>query len=198
MPTDDKGPRLSAPAQVGGTRFGVNIPWRTVIEAAQRHYTYMMQPEREEARIKAAGEFVEKLRAATYAPPATPQESDAQELRATRDMLESARRELEMIREALGVTYEPHQNLFMRTMAAARGVSAHVESVKANFTPLYLMANARRICSGKHQRSANWVLAMELFAVGSNTARRICQEAGVDPDGLEVRPSEARNPGNDQ
>ncbi|NYT68749.1 hypothetical protein [Pusillimonas noertemannii] len=122
MPTDNKELRLSAPAQVGGIRFGVNVAWRTVIEAAQRHYKYMMEPEREEARIKVAGEFVKRLResATAYAPPITPQESDARELQAARDMLESARQELREIRAALGVSYEPHQNLHERTLDAAR------------------------------------------------------------------------------
>lgn len=54
----------------------------------------------------------------------------------------------------------------------------------AHFTPFYLLANARRIASREYSQKPNWVLAMNLFAVGSNTAYRVCREAGIDPDGL--------------
>jgi hypothetical protein len=57
----------------------------------------------------------------------------------------------------------------------------------AHFTPFYLLANARRIVSREHARKPNWVLATELFAVGSTTANRLCREAGIDPDAFEVR-----------
>lgn len=33
-------PKLNAPARVGGVVFRENIPWKTVIECAQRHYDY--------------------------------------------------------------------------------------------------------------------------------------------------------------
>lgn len=56
----------------------------------------------------------------------------------------------------------------------------------ANFTPFYLLANLRRICTPSLARRENWVLAIELFAVGGTTARRICREAGIDPDGKTV------------
>ncbi|WP_258129198.1 hypothetical protein [Achromobacter anxifer] len=56
----------------------------------------------------------------------------------------------------------------------------------ANFTPFYLLANLRRICTPALARRENWVLAIELFAVGGTTARRICREAGIDPDGKTV------------
>ena len=57
----------------------------------------------------------------------------------------------------------------------------------AHFTPFYLLANCRRICSEEHQHTPNWSIATELFAVGSTTAKRICREAGIDPDAFEVR-----------
>lgn len=41
---------------------------------------------------------------------------------AERDMLEEARAEIEMIREALGVSYEPHQSLFDRMLEACDGI----------------------------------------------------------------------------
>jgi hypothetical protein len=42
------------------------------------------------------------------------------ETEALRDMLDDARRELEMLREALNVSYEPHQSLFERMLDAAK------------------------------------------------------------------------------
>lgn len=53
----------------------------------------------------------------------------------------------------------------------------------------YLMANARRIgmlsiaCVKGMQ---NWVFAKQLFATGSTSARQICFDAGIDPDGYAV------------
>ena len=41
----------------------------------------------------------------------------------TREMLEDARLQLDMLREALGVSVEPHQSLFERMMEKARGAS---------------------------------------------------------------------------
>jgi ribosomal protein S13 len=58
--------------------------------------------------------------------------------------------------------------------------------VRLNFTPFYIMANVRRICAHQYRRQANWILAMEIFAVGSTTAHQICREAEIDPDGLTV------------
>lgn len=43
--------------------------------------------------------------------------------RALRDMLTDARTELEQVRDALGVSYEPHQSLHERTLEAARALS---------------------------------------------------------------------------
>jgi hypothetical protein len=58
-----------------------------------------------------------------------------------------------------------------------------------HFTPFFLLANMRRICEPSLRRNANWVLAMQLFALGSTSARKVCRDAGIDPDGLEVRPA---------
>jgi hypothetical protein len=46
------------------------------------------------------------------------------ERQALRDMLEDARAELRQLREALGVSYEPHQSLHERMLEAARGAAA--------------------------------------------------------------------------
>lgn len=118
-------PRLDAPAQVGGTRFGAGIKWSTVIAAAQRHHAYMNTPEREAERIKKAGKNMRKLRSAIAAQPVEvrqlmPMPDAAHELHACRDMLEDARSDLHAIREALGVPYEPHQTLRCRLLEAAR------------------------------------------------------------------------------
>lgn len=57
-----------------------------------------------------------------------------------------------------------------------------------NFTPFYIMANVRRILPDAYnKRTQNWVLAMELFAVGSATGHRICFEANIAADGYEVK-----------
>ena len=68
-----------------------------------------------------------------------------------------------------------------------RDDNCKVDYLRANFTPIYLLANARRIASAEFRCAPNWVLAMNLFAVGSTSARAICKEAGIDPDATEVR-----------
>ena len=65
--------------------------------------------------------------------------------------------------------------------------NCRVDYLRANFTPFYLLANARRIASTKFRREPNWVLAMNLFAVGRTSAVAICKEAEIDPDATEVR-----------
>jgi hypothetical protein len=54
-------------------------------------------------------------------------------------------------------------------------------------TDFYLMLNGRRIAAPAFKRKPNWAFAMELFATGSNSAYQICRDAGIDPDGYEVR-----------
>jgi hypothetical protein len=44
--------------------------------------------------------------------------------------------------------------------------------------------NARRMAKAEYKRKPNWVLAMELFGVGSTYAHEYCKAAEVDPDGL--------------
>lgn len=54
-------------------------------------------------------------------------------------------------------------------------MSAHME-------PYYLLANCRRLLPRtKWNRAENWVIAMELFACGSTSAKQICVDAGIDP-----------------
>jgi hypothetical protein len=53
----------------------------------------------------------------------------------------------------------------------------------------FLMSNARRIAAPSFRRKPNWSFAMELFATGSTSAYQICRDAGIDPDGYEVKKS---------
>ena len=49
----------------------------------------------------------------------------------------------------------------------------------------YLLANGRRLGLepiSRVRNMPNWVLAMELFATGSTSARQLCRDAGVHPD----------------
>lgn len=53
----------------------------------------------------------------------------------------------------------------------------------------YLLANARRIAQypiRMIRTMPNWALAHELFATGSNSARQICIDAGIDPDATTI------------
>lgn len=54
-------------------------------------------------------------------------------------------------------------------------------------TDFYLMANARRLAAPAYRRKPNWAFASDLFATGSNSAWQICLDAGIDPDGFEVK-----------
>lgn len=82
--------------------------------------------------------------------------------------------------------------------AAAAAAAAATEGPRAHGhrDDYHLLANARRIISFPRSSIAkmqNWTLAMELFATGSNSARQICIEAGIDPDGYKVeRPRAAQ------
>jgi hypothetical protein len=58
-----------------------------------------------------------------------------------------------------------------------------------------LLANCRRLLARAYAKSPNWVIAMELFATGSNSARQICINAGIDPDGLKVERAATTNRG---
>lgn len=50
-----------------------------------------------------------------------------------------------------------------------------------------LLANARRIASRKYQGQPNWVVAMEVFGLGSTYAFKLCHSLGIDPDAKRVR-----------
>ena len=57
-------------------------------------------------------------------PPKRDEPATADERAALREMLDDARNEFTMVREALGVAYEPHQTLLERTLEAARASQA--------------------------------------------------------------------------
>lgn len=59
-------------------------------------------------------------------------------------------------------------------------------TIATHFTPYYLLANCRPLLSQHFKSQPNWVIAMSLFAVGSTTARRLCVEAEIDPEGTSV------------
>lgn len=67
----------------------------------------------------------------------------------------------------------------------AREQPVHIRSAE-NFTPFYLLVNCRRLLAMKYRSKQNWIIAMELFAIGSTSAWQVCVEAGIDPDGLTV------------
>lgn len=47
-----------------------------------------------------------------------------------------------------------------------------------------MMSGARRIAKREYKFKPNWSLAMEVFGVGSTYAWKICDRAGIDPDGV--------------
>ncbi|MGJ8514745.1 hypothetical protein R84865_001687 [Carnimonas sp. R-84865] len=62
----------------------------------------------------------------------------------------------------------------------------------SHFTPPYLIANCRRLSSQRCNNDPNWVFAMKLFGVGSNTAFEICRDWWIDPDSTKVQTAECR------
>jgi hypothetical protein len=76
---------------------------------------------------------------------------------ALRDMLEDARAETTMIREALGVPYEPHQTLLERTLGEARAASTSANVVQGAEAWVYEFATA--IDDGG--RYCNWRKTLE-------------------------------------
>lgn len=46
-----------------------------------------------------------------------------------------------------------------------------------------ILANARRISARRWRGSPNWVIASEVFGLGSTYAHMLCRRIGVDPHG---------------
>jgi len=57
------------------------------------------------------------------------------------------------------------------------------ETVVSRVKPALVLRNVRRIASLHMRAKPNWVLAMEVFGLGSTYATRLCVEAGINPDG---------------
>jgi NaMN:DMB phosphoribosyltransferase len=45
-----------------------------------------------------------------------------------------------------------------------------------------IFMNARRVCKREYQRGPNWVLASEVFGLGSTYSFALCRRVGVDPE----------------
>lgn len=56
------------------------------------------------------------------------------------------------------------------------------EKTMAQKTPSALIPAARRMASRINKAKPNWVIAMNLYCVGSTYAAMICSQAGLDPD----------------
>lgn len=56
------------------------------------------------------------------------------------------------------------------------------EATIAEKTPAALLRNARRIAGRRHKRKPNWVLAMDIYGVGSTFAWMLCVQNGIDAD----------------
>jgi ribosomal protein S13 len=52
----------------------------------------------------------------------------------------------------------------------------------ANIPHRIIMSNARRIAARQYARDPNWVLAMNVFGLGSTYAHELCRRAGINPD----------------
>lgn len=57
-----------------------------------------------------------------------------------------------------------------------------LDQALAKHGPRYVLTNARRLLARKHKKDANWVLAMNIYSLGSTYARWLCQRYGLDPD----------------
>jgi hypothetical protein len=51
-----------------------------------------------------------------------------------------------------------------------------------------IMSNARRLAARKWQRSPNWVLASEIFGLGSAYSFALCRRNGIDPEARTIGP----------
>jgi hypothetical protein len=56
------------------------------------------------------------------------------------------------------------------------------------FNPRVTMKNARRMATREFKRKPNWALAMELFGLGSTSAREFCGLYGIAPDATDIEP----------
>jgi hypothetical protein len=101
----------------------------------------------------------------------------------------------EAARMCIDPSYEPRQlrtlvyDITDQSIATSAADAMDAERAHGHRDDFHLLANARRFgLMPIHQvvRMPNWVVAHELFATGSNSARQICIDAGIDPDGLKI------------
>ena len=45
-----------------------------------------------------------------------------------------------------------------------------------------ILQNARRMCAMRWRKSPNWVIASELFGLGSTYSYGLCRRLGIDPE----------------
>ena len=53
-------------------------------------------------------------------------------------------------------------------------------------SPFTILLNARRIQAVGFASQPNWIIACEMFNVGSTSAIKICNEAGIDPNAYNI------------
>lgn len=71
--------------------------------------------------------------------------------------------------------------------AMGKMVKALGDRLAAKSLIRHALYNGRRIGKPEFKRMDNWVLCMELFAVGSTYAYELCRLAEVDPNGKEFK-----------
>lgn len=76
--------------------------------------------------------------------------------------------------------------VYANRIAEVRREVAPTPLTHGHRTDYFLLANARRMCGKAADQRPNWALATDLFATGSASARQICKDAGVDPDGFAI------------
>lgn len=102
---------------------------------------------------------------------------------ALRDMLDDARAEIAMIREALGVPYEPHQTLLERTLDAARAASTSANVAQGAGDPPVFWWNGIRSYDERDGTARS-------ISETENTWHDIPLYAGVNPCNLTAPPAQ--------
>lgn len=77
----------------------------------------------------------------------------------------------------------------MTAVSTLAGAAMIEQSAGLRFDPYIILANVRRLRPQGSKHMLNWVLAMEVFGLGSGRAQELCRFAGIDPNGktIEVR-----------
>jgi len=56
------------------------------------------------------------------------------------------------------------------------------ETMTDRIKPANVIPRARAIAGRRHSKKPNWVLAMDIYCVGSSYAWGICRDSGLDPE----------------